>query len=85
MTYGQVAKLARVKSPRLVGRALHLNDDPINIPCHRVVFANGSLSASYAFGGPEMQKQKLHREGVQFVENKVELVRFTFRPNPISL
>ena len=74
MTYGQVALLANVATPRVVGFALHVNKDPQNIPCHRVVFANGKLTPGYAFGGEDKQHEKLREEGVQFIERKVDLV-----------
>mgnify|MGYP001772976686 CR=1 FL=1 len=35
-TYGDIAKILRT-SPRLVGRILRENPNPIAIPCHRVV------------------------------------------------
>lgn len=73
MTYGQVAQQAHLASPRLVGRALHLNPDPAIIPCHRVVFSNGALSPHYAFGGQARQHQLLLAEGVVFKKDKVDL------------
>lgn len=74
MTYGQVALIADVTTPRVVGFALHVNSDPENIPCHRVVFANGSLTPGYAFGGEEKQREKLQKEGVIFTgKNRVNL------------
>ena len=49
-TYGQVALLAgRPRSARYVGYALHSNPRPGQIPCHRVVGTNGSLTG-YAGG-----------------------------------
>ncbi len=73
MTYGQVAILANVATPRVVGFALHVNSDPENIPCHRVVFATGKLTPGYAFGGESVQKAKLIAEGVLFDKDKVDL------------
>ncbi len=70
MTYGQVARMAGTKDARRVGQALHANRDP-GIPCHRVVFANGSLAPGYAFGGEEVQRRKLIAEGVKFIGGKV--------------
>lgn len=72
MTYGQVAKITGT-SPRAVGRILHQNKDPKNIPCHRVVFSDGSLSKSYAFGGLKKQKERLEKEQVKFFRGKVVL------------
>jgi len=75
MTYGEVARaIGRPRAARAVGQALHRNDDPENTPCHRVVFADGSLSNSYAFGGEGVQKAKLLSEGVAFIGEKVDFV-----------
>jgi methylated-DNA-protein-cysteine methyltransferase-like protein len=60
-TYGEIARRVRT-TPRVVGFALHKNPDPKNIPCHRVVFKDGSLSSGYAFGGKMAQKKKLLQE-----------------------
>lgn len=75
VTYSQVVKAVGMKfgAQRLVGKALHENPDPQNIPCHRVVFFDGHLSDNYAFGGQTAQKQKLKDEGVKFVLDKVKL------------
>jgi len=69
-TYGEIALLAGT-TPRVVGFALHANKDPINIPCHRVVFKDGSLAKGYVFGGEGEQKKMLIREGVCVIANKV--------------
>jgi len=60
-TYGEVAKRVGT-TPRIVGFALHKNPDPEQIPCHRVIFKDGSLSKSYAFGGIEGQRKRLIEE-----------------------
>lgn len=74
MTYGQIARIANVATPRVVGFALHVNPDSDLTPCHRVVFADGSLTPGYAFGGEDVQKEKLEKEGVKFLKNgKVDL------------
>lgn len=64
-TYGEIAGKAGT-TPRIVGFALHGNPDPKNIPCHRVVFKDGSLSPGYVFGGIGKQKELLRKEGVLF-------------------
>jgi len=60
-TYGEIAKIVKT-TPRVVGFALNKNKDPINIPCHRVVFKDGSASPGYAFGGKNVQERKLREE-----------------------
>ena len=79
-TYGSVAKLLIASgisvTPRLVGRALHNNPDPQNIPCHRVVDRNGRIAQKYAFGGWKEQRKRLIEEGVRFKDTMhVDLVQ----------
>lgn len=70
MNYGRVAELAgNRRASRAVGFALHRNTDPIKYPCHRVVFKDGSLSPGYAFGGEEVQRSRLEKEGVSFLSD----------------
>lgn len=72
-TYGHVARLmGRPQSARYVGFALRTNPSPgIDgaIPCHRVLFKDGSLCPGFAFGGPEVQRELLEAEGVTFVDD----------------
>ena len=71
-TYGQIALcLGDRNFARVVGNILHNNPDPENIPCHRVVNAQGQLSRSYAFGGIEAQRRLLVSEGVVFKNEQV--------------
>lgn len=66
--YGCIAFLAgKPRAARGVGFVLHRNPDPEHIPCHRVVFKDGSLCKGYVFGGPDVQRQKLIEEGVAFL------------------
>lgn len=75
VTYGQIARMIGTRDARRIGHALHANRDP-NTPCHRVVFADGSLAPGYAFGGPDKQRKRLESEGVKFTENgKVNLTK----------
>jgi len=72
MTYGEVARAIGTRDARRVGQALHANRDPM-VPCHRVVFADGSLAPGYAFGGLAEQRKRLRSEGVRFIDNKVDM------------
>lgn len=70
LSYGDVARIiGSPRSARQVGRALHCNPRPGEIPCHRVVFNDGSVSAGFAFGGPQVQRAMLEAEGVKFSED----------------
>ncbi len=72
-TYGQIARLiGHPRSARYVGYALRGNPSPGasgDIPCHRVVFADGRICEGYQFGGPNVQRQMLQDEGVTFVDD----------------
>ncbi|TCD53628.1 MGMT family protein [Alloscardovia theropitheci] len=69
-TYGQVAALiGSPRSSRFVGFALHSNPYQGVVPCHRVVFKDGSLAPGFAFGGPQEQRKLLEAEGVHFLDN----------------
>jgi len=67
-TYGRLAKMIGT-TPKVVGYALHSNNDPKNVPCHRVINSKGEISKGYAFGGPENQRKLLEKEGVRFNKN----------------
>lgn len=67
-SYGQIASLAGNPGwSRVVGYALHVNPDPENIPCYRVVTKDGRLSKAFAFGGINRQRELLEKEGVSFL------------------
>lgn len=79
-TYGQVASMAgNGRAARVVGNALHVNPAPNIIPCYRVVNANGRLATNFAFGGINMQKMLLEAEGVEVIDNKVDLEKYQLR------
>lgn len=77
-TYGAISKIVGM-DPRVVGYALHANKDSKNIPCHRVINSKGKISAGYAFGGPNIQKKMLVKEGIKFdKEGVVDLNKFGY-------
>lgn len=80
MTYGQIAVILNFKNVQVVGYALHSNPDPKKYPCHRVVKKNGELALGYAFGGWQKQKELLEKEGVRFLDNRVDMKKFQFNP-----
>lgn len=76
-TYGDIAKaLGRPRSSRIVGYALHVNPDPENIPCYKVVNKDGFLTPAFAFGGEEMQKILLESEGITVENGKVDIQKY---------
>lgn len=64
-TYGAIGKKLGI-SPRVVGYALHMNPDGKGTPCHRVVNFQGRMAPNFAFGGSEVQRERLEKEGVKF-------------------
>ncbi len=71
-TYGSLAKATGL-TPRLVGRLMALNPNPIIVPCHRVVKSDGSLGG-YSMGGPRIKRMLLELEGVGF-DNKGRVLK----------
>jgi methylated-DNA-[protein]-cysteine S-methyltransferase len=69
-TYDSLAR-AIWTSPRAVGRLLAINENPVIIPCHRVVKSDGSLGG-YSPGGPMVKRRILELEGVKFKGRKVD-------------
>lgn len=88
-TYGDIARaLGDVAASRSVGSILAANPTPITVPCHRVVYSDGSVGWYGGKGGGQERKvEVLEDEGV-FVEGmKVERfsdIRFReFRIDPV--
>ncbi len=77
-TYGDIAKaIGAPRASRQVGWALHGNPYQGTVPCHRIVFRDGSLTDGFAFGGKDVQKALLLSEGVGFSEEfKVDMKNF---------
>ena len=76
-TYGQIAELAGYpRAARAVGNALHRNPDETNVPCHRVVNADGRLAKSFGFGGALEQRRRLMAEGVYVMDLSVDLADY---------
>lgn len=76
-TYGQIAALAGNKRwARVVGYALHVNPDPDNIPCYRVVNRRGEVSSAFAFGGGNRQIELLETDGIPCPDGVVDLKKY---------
>lgn len=74
-TYGQLAAMAgSPRASRIVGAAMYRA--PAGLPCHRVLYGDGRLCCDQAFGGKEIQRQMLEKEGVRFLpDGRVDLKR----------
>lgn len=79
-TYGRVAAaVGHPRAARAVGMILHHNPDPAKYPCFRVVNAKGELTGRFAFGGMNAQKALLEADGIEVVDNAVDLSKYLFR------
>ena len=53
--------------------------DPEGIPCYRIVNSQGRLSGRFAFGGEDVQKERLQADGIEVSEDyKVDLNKYGF-------
>jgi methylated-DNA-protein-cysteine methyltransferase-like protein len=68
-TYGQIALMAgNPYASRMVGYAM--SRAPSNkLPCHRVVNRDGRMAPGHVFGGQDIQRSMLEREGITFRPN----------------
>lgn len=82
-TYGQVAALAGLpRQPRLVGYALHALPSASALPWHRVINAQGRVSARAGASEAGLeQRLRLELEGVRFdARGRVSFERFGWKP-----
>lgn len=80
-SYGQVARMVgEPRKARFVGFAMHSSPGMAGgVPCHRVVFKDGSLAPGFAFGGPDEQRRLLEEEGVGFLpDGRVDMEAFAW-------
>lgn len=82
-TYGQVASLAGLAGhARQVGYALHALPDNSTVPWHRVVNAQGGISARAMPGAELVQQRLLSREGVSLnARGRVTLAQVRWTPS----
>lgn len=83
-TYGQIAGLAGIpRHARRVGYALAAlkGRAEAEVPWHRVINAQGTVSARATPGAQELQRALLESEGVKFdIDGRLDLTRFQWRP-----
>lgn len=83
-TYGQIARLLnRPKHARQIGYALFQVAPDSEIPWHRVVNAQGKISATPArLGSDELQKVLLEAEFIEFEGDRINLKRYQWNGEP---
>jgi methylated-DNA-protein-cysteine methyltransferase-like protein len=79
LTYGALAKALRLRGgARSAGRAMGATPKGRGIPWHRVLGANGKILIREPYSS--LQKKLLESEGVQIVEQRVNLKRHGWTP-----
>ena len=78
-TYGDVATLAGLSTPRLVGWVLR--EDGMDLPWHRIIRADG-VPAPHLL---TEQLQRLLSEGVPAQGTRINLKRYRWDPDPDQL
>lgn len=80
-TYGQVARLAgRPNGARQVGYALAGVGEKLQLPWHRVINAQGEISARAHPDFEDYQRMLLEEEGVEFsLRGRIDLSRYQWR------
>ncbi|PIN93145.1 cysteine methyltransferase [Candidatus Pacearchaeota archaeon CG10_big_fil_rev_8_21_14_0_10_31_24] len=76
-TYKYLAEALNIKAYRAVGNAMNKNPYAPKVPCHRVINSNGKIGG-FAFG-VNKKIAMLKKEGVEVVNNKINLDKFGFK------
>lgn len=80
VTYKQVAEsLGNKGLARAVGNILHKNPDGDKYPCYKVLNSKGELAEAFVFGGKEIQKERLEKDGIKVINNKVDLELYQWK------
>lgn len=78
LNYGEVARLAGFPGrARMVGMALGRAPKSRQLPWHRVVNAQGKISFPEGSPKAKTQRRLLEAEGVEFVDDTIDLERFS--------
>lgn len=76
-TYGRIAERAGFpRGARLTAQALRVAPKKLKLPWHRVLNAQGRIAIPKASPSRTRQRELLEREGVAFVNGRVNLERF---------
>jgi methylated-DNA-[protein]-cysteine S-methyltransferase len=76
-TYKELAEALGTKAYRAVGNALNKNPYAPVVPCHRVINSDGGIGGFAR--GKDAKITLLNKEGVEVVDDKVDLKKFLFR------
>ncbi len=80
LTYGEVARLAGMsRAARRVSQAMRRAPRGMKLPWHRVINAQGKISIPQDSPSHQRQQELLEREGVVFLNGKIDLQRFGYQ------
>ncbi|HKJ81702.1 MAG TPA: MGMT family protein [Ignavibacteriaceae bacterium] len=85
-TYGDIAEACGTRSAaRTVGWAIN-GTSVTGLPCHRVVNRFGALTGRMHFGDPDLMRDLLLSEGIEFDEDGcVILDKYLWKPQPSKI
>lgn len=85
-SYGAIAKvLGAARSARMVGYAMNASHNMQDVPAHRVVNRNGTLTGKHHFDGTNLMQQLLESEGIKVVDNQiVDFEKYFWEPDVIK-
>ena len=78
-TYKALSNAMKTKAYRAVGNAMNKNPYAPEVPCHRVINANGELGG-YA-NGIKKKIKMLKSEGIEIINNKIDLEKYKYMFN----
>lgn len=82
VTYGQMAALIGLPgAARVIGQHLNRLPQDTQLPWHRIINAQGRLSFTPLSDHYLLQKQRLENEGVVFINGKIDLKCYQWRPS----
>ena len=80
VTYKQVAEYLGNKGlARVVGNILHQNPDGDKYPCYKVLNSKGELASKFVFGGKNVQKERLEKDGIEVIDEKVDMKKYMWK------
>jgi len=82
-TYGRIARaLGNPGASRAVGNALNRNPYAPQVPCHRVIRADGSVGGFAS--GPARKMARLRKEGIIIKNGRIDLREYNYEPKAKS-
>lgn len=80
VTYKQIAEYLGNKGlARVVGNILHQNPDGDKYPCYKVLNSKGELASNFVFGGKNVQKERLEKDGIEVIDEKVDMKKYQWK------